>query len=97
MAIDSYDTQNHLGTLLHVTEAFGWFRSDFPRDIDLYDTQTCTGMKPPVDLIWTQFYSVENYDSRTYKSPWERERNEERDRQRELEREKDGEIKCLIP
>ena len=38
---------------LDVTEAFEWFYLDFPRAIDSYDTQTCTGKRPPViDLVW---------------------------------------------
>ena len=30
---------------LHVTEVFGWFRTEFPRAIDSYDTQTRKGTR----------------------------------------------------
>ena len=49
---------------LHVTEVFGWFRTEFPRAIDSYDTQTRKGTRAS-HVTW--YYLVAKYDSRTYK------------------------------
>ena len=68
-----------------VTGAFGWFRTDFPRAIDSYDTQPTRARDHP-------YYLVANYDSRTYKSPWERERK----RRREGDSERETMPYCLI-
>ena len=75
------------GTLLHVTVAFGWFRSDFPRAIDSYDTQTHTGTRPPVDLMWPSIIQwrimTHVFTSHPEKEKETKERGRESDRERE--------------
>ena len=55
---------------LHVTEVFGWFRTDFPRAIDLYDTQTRTAALFHVTeaFVWFRMdfpRAIDSYDTQT--------------------------------